>query len=275
MAGIGGFGRFMIPFTAGATTGMGTYNALQQQGLQNKLAQQQMMINEQRMALERAQQGLQANELQFNQGQEMFNVLQQGRAARAGAAMFTKRALQATDPQEQSFWNGSANYLLNGGSMADIGKLADQMGYSNQMKRTLMESQIEYNEARARGDNAQAAAIASMFPGIDTSGGGGGLGGTAMPGHTGVPSVGYGGGMSAGAGAGAPSAGGSLGALGSPVGTTKRYRHTIIPKNGQYYYVDDSGNVYGPIPMAGAGVAGAEAGAGAPADGGMASAGTP
>ena len=222
----------------GATTGLSNFNTLQNSRIKNQLEQQQMAIQNQRLALEAQLQRLQQNELQWNQGLEGFNVYQQGAQARAGAQMFAQRGALSTDPKERQFWDGAGNLVARGGSFGDVMKMAGEMGYTNEAKQMLQTAQARYYQAKAAGDYVQAQAIANIFPGIDTSGFGMG-GGSSMPGYGGAPSAGYG---------GAPTAGGALGGLGSPIGTTNKYRNTMQRKGDQWYYIDGSGNVYGPIP---------------------------
>lgn len=252
---MGGFLGGLGAGLQGATTGFRNYNALQQQALQNQLAQQQMLMNQQRLALEAQQQQLQARELQWNQGHERYNQLQQQAQWHTTASGFQQMRANATDPKEALFWDKASNMAYNGAPVETIMKMAAAEGYGDEFKQWMEFQKGMYMQQKG----AESAATTNILNRVSGSLPGGPVGGpgtiTPMTGPTTppMPSSPYAGGMGVGTAPTAatpPTGGGTLGGLGTPVGRTDKYRNTMTRKGSEWYYVDASGNVYGPIPTA-------------------------
>lgn len=196
MPGIGSFGRAMIPLGSAAGVGLNAYNTQVRQNLQNQMDVQQMQINQQRAKLAERQQDMEDAELRFNMQMEKQNYQNQRGAEAAIAQMCTRMGMNATDKNEQMFWDQAANMALDHATPEQILAFAKAAGFDQEAKQALWAAQAYRAGAAADLDETLARGLSKM-PGFGGGGsmrpvtgpyggsfGGGPSGATAPPGTT-------------------------------------------------------------------------------------------
>jgi hypothetical protein len=230
MAGIGAFGRAMIPLGSAA----GTLSNFNQQALKNHLDQQRMQMDQQKLDLEMRNQKMMEAQQQFTMGQSLYTLQQDKASRQALSTQYASQGLQSHDPQKRMGWDALANMVLNNAPPDAMKMVADEYGIGDEFKKFK-----EWADAQGKlGSAAASGGVANVIsPGSYTSPGTyPGPGGGAPPGS---PMLGPGGG---GGGGGAPSGfGGALppGAL----GWTKRPDGATMGPDGRRYVVS-GGAVY-------------------------------
>lgn len=235
MAGIGAFGRAMIPIGSAAGYQLNSQNALYDRNLRNQLLQQEMQLRQRQGDMMQRQLQMQEGITQFNMGQELYNQKQQKAINQATAQEYSQMSAMAKTPDERVFWDRAANIAAAGGGSPEIMKMANAMGYGDEAKQFMEAMHAHLYETQANENSAWTNMVNRLNPGSGAVPSGG-----MMP-----PSSGT---MPGGMGAigTRPSVGGSLGAMGSPLGRTSRtdLYGTMQMKGGKRYYIDGSGNYY-------------------------------